>query len=49
VDSNAKCNGLESLGSSTKSWIFHSKLPPFAGFYGTKAAPKEGISSGLNE
>ena len=36
VDSDAKCNPVDSIGSSTKSRVSHSERPPSARFPGDK-------------
>jgi hypothetical protein len=36
VDSDARCNPVDSIGSSTKSRVSHSEPPPSARFPGDK-------------
>jgi hypothetical protein len=38
VDSDAKCNPVDSIGSSTESRVFHSEPRLLLGFGGTKTA-----------
>ena len=45
VDCDAKCNPVDSIGSSTKSRVSHSERGPSARFQGTKTARREGRSS----
>jgi hypothetical protein len=42
VDSDAKCNPLGSIGSSTKSRVSHSEPPPSARFPGDKDGSARG-------
>ena len=49
VDSDAKCNPLDSIGSSTKSRVSHSEPRLLLGFQGTKTARREGISSPFSD
>ena len=45
MDSDTKCNPVDSIGSSTESRISHSEPRLLLGFEGTKTARREGISS----
>ena len=49
VHSDAKCNPVDSIGSSTKSRVSHSERPPSARFPGKKTARREGISSPFSD
>ena len=49
VDSDAKCNPVDSIGSSTKSRISHSEPRLLLGFQGTKTARREGISNPFSD
>src|SRR5271166_4359145 len=49
VDSDAKCNPVDSIGSSAKSRVSHSERRPPARFQGTKTARREGISSPFSD
>jgi hypothetical protein len=48
VDSDAKCNPVDSIGSSTKSRVSHSERL-LLGFQGTKTARRGGISSPFSD
>src|SRR3984957_3965098 len=49
VDSDAKCNPVDSIGSSTKSRVSHSERRPSARFPGAKTARRGGISSPFSD
>jgi hypothetical protein len=49
VDSDAKCNPVDSIGSSTKSRLPIPNAGLLLGFQGTKTALREGISSAFSD
>ena len=49
MDSDAKCNAVDSIGSSTKSRVSHSEYGLLLGFQGEKTARREGISSPFSD
>jgi hypothetical protein len=49
VDSDAKCNPVDSIGSSTKSRVSHSERRPSARFPGDKDGSARGISSSFSD
>jgi hypothetical protein len=49
VDSDAKCNPVDSIGSSTKSRVPIPNAGLLLGFQGMKTARREGISSPFSD
>ena len=49
VDSDVRCNPVDSIGSSTESRVSHSEPRLLLGFRGTKTARREGTSSPFSD
>ena len=49
VDSDVRCNPVDSIGSSTESRVSHSEPRLLLGFQGTKTARREGKSSPFSD
>src|SRR5208282_3310540 len=49
VDSDVRCNPVDSIGSSTESRVSHSEPRLLLGFQGTKTARREGTSSPFSD
>jgi hypothetical protein len=49
VDSDVRCNPVDSIGSSAESRVSHSEPRLLLGFEGTKTARREGISSPFSD
>ena len=49
VDSDVRCNPVDSIGSSTESRVSHSQPRLLLSFQGTKTARREGKSSPFND